>query len=393
MKKTTTKSDRVRNWRLMDGVVVAVVIVVIISTSLGSVVKAEGTNGGHDPTRHLLWESKRREGRDEMLAQQTCTDTSQIIVQRDDDRPPKIPTYDTTHRRPPRRDRRPHRRRQMPLEQWLINRSKQGSLTIEVGGHHAESLSMTPLHRRPWRNEPHGRSLHPPKALTMTEASPPTTTNTTETILSRDHNTTTNKLSGSSLGNRQQQRRIRRLVGRPRLPLSQPDPTVELTVSISPISLLRLLHIMGVATAGALGAFGATLRLVAPMIVARRLISSIGYICYDYYNGRYIRTTYHKRLRNLEDLEIPSALRACGRMGAQLFVMVVVGGMTRMLLQAAPCGLPDLACRYWFGSVWVGSVLLAGSSIERWVREWCLRSRGNMYMFSHSLTSLIIIHR
>jgi hypothetical protein len=147
----------------------------------------------------------------------------------------------------------------------------------------------------------------------------------------------------------------------------QRDPQVELTVSVSPTSLLRLLHSLGLASVGALAAFAATLRLLAPMIVARRILSSIGYICYDYYNGRYIRTTYHKRLQTLQELEIPSVLRAGGRMAVQLFAMVVVGWFTRVLLQAAPCFLPEVACRYWFGSVWVSSVLLTGPLMELWV--------------------------
>ena len=330
-------------------------------------------NGGRDPMIHSLLEQSndnKKAGMDDIGRTQggripalssppSTTEASKMVVPRHDDGPPKVPTSDreASIRRYRRQHHHRRRRRQMPLEQWLVNRSRKGSITIDVGGQDRYAPTL-----RPW--EPHVRSFNP-KALTITET--PTTANTTA-VPSIDHNTTTTTLNTSP---EQQRRRFRHLVRRPRSPMmmmNQQDPTLELTVSISPTSLFRLVQIFGVASAGALGAFGATLRLVAPMIVARRIISSIGYICYDYYNGRYIRTTYHKRLRNLEELEIPSALRACGRMGTQLFVMVVVGGVTRMLLQAAPCGLPDIVCRYWFGSVWVSSVLLAGSSVERWVR-------------------------
>jgi hypothetical protein len=158
------------------------------------------------------------------------------------------------------------------------------------------------------------------------------------------------------------------------LSTESPKPTpqhknVEMSIVISPGSLFRLTQALLQGSAGFLGAFGATLRLLAPMILARRIISTVGYVCYDYYNGRYIRTTYNKHSQMVQEYDIPSALRACGRMGLQLLSMVVVGTILRIILNSAPCFMPHVACRYWYGAVWVAAVLLASQSTSYWVRN------------------------
>lgn len=148
---------------------------------------------------------------------------------------------------------------------------------------------------------------------------------------------------------------------------TRPEPGLQMVVSVTPMSLFRLARNLGKASVATLAAFGATLRLLAPMIVARRLLNSVGYMCYDYYYGRYLRTTYNKRVQRLSEMEIPATLRACGRMGIQLASMMLAGGTARTLLEAAPCFLPELACRYWFGCIWVGSVMATTMSIKCWV--------------------------
>lgn len=147
------------------------------------------------------------------------------------------------------------------------------------------------------------------------------------------------------------------------------QPNVEVSLSANPSSMFRLAQNAVQASAAFLGAFGATLRLLAPMIVARRVLTTFGYVCYDYYYGRYIRTTYNKQYRIMQQYEIPSAMRACGRMGLQLISMSIVGTIARVVLHRAPCFLPEMACRYWFGSVWIVSVLLTSLSTNFWVRS------------------------
>lgn len=168
----------------------------------------------------------------------------------------------------------------------------------------------------------------------------------------------------------------RPIMRKPELPPVPKHQNVELSISITPTSLLRLIHNLLQTSAGFAGAFGATLRLLAPMILARRVISTVGYICYDYYNGRYIRTTYNKHSELMQQYEIPSALRACSRMGLQLLSMVVVGTIVRIILNPAPCLMPTVACHYWYGSIWVTSVLLASQSMRYWV------SGGRFFYFS-----------
>lgn len=145
------------------------------------------------------------------------------------------------------------------------------------------------------------------------------------------------------------------------------NQNMEISLSLDPSSAVRLVQISVEASAGGLGAFVATLRLLAPMIVARKFLTSIGYICYDYYNGRYLRTTYKKRIQDFHFYEIPSALRAAGRSGLQLVGMALTGKVFCLGLNKAPCWMPTTLCQYWYGMVWLGAVLAAGRATEVWV--------------------------
>jgi hypothetical protein len=144
---------------------------------------------------------------------------------------------------------------------------------------------------------------------------------------------------------------------------------IELSLSVDPLSLVRLGANLAKTSAGVLGAFAATLRLLAPMIVARRCLTTVGYACYDYYNGRYLRTTYNKRLLNMQEYEIPSALRALGRAGIQLVAMGLAGSITPLLLNRALCWMPQRICEYWYGMVWILSVLGAARGADILVRK------------------------
>jgi hypothetical protein len=159
------------------------------------------------------------------------------------------------------------------------------------------------------------------------------------------------------------------------------NQNIEVSLSFDPSSAVRLVKTSVEASAGGLGAFVATLRLLAPMIVARKLLTSIGYICYDYYNGRYLRTTYKKRVQDMHFYEIPSALRAAGRSGLQLVGMALTGKVFQLGLNRAPCWMPTSLCQYWYGMVWLGAVLAAGRAAEVWVSS-------VFDMFIHGIGSL-----
>jgi hypothetical protein len=142
------------------------------------------------------------------------------------------------------------------------------------------------------------------------------------------------------------------------------NENIEISLSVDPSSLVRLVLNSVKASAGLLGAVGATLRLLAPMIVARRSLATLGYICYDYYNGRYLRTTYNKRLRHMHEYEIISAIRACGRSVVQILGMGLVGKLLERILNLSPCWMATRICEYWYGMVWMVGILIAARASE-----------------------------
>jgi hypothetical protein len=142
------------------------------------------------------------------------------------------------------------------------------------------------------------------------------------------------------------------------------NENIQISLSIDPSSFIRLLQFSVKGSAGVLGAFVATLRLLAPMIVARRSLATLGYICYDYYNGRYLRTTYNKRLRHMQEYEIISAIRACGRSVVQVLGMGLFGKLLEKILNLSPCWMATRICEYWYAMVWMVGILIAARAME-----------------------------
>ena len=228
------------------------------------------------------------------------------------------------------------------LGRWMKQRSKRGTITIDL--------------------------VHPEEDTPKLEAKDGgnASNGTSTTSAAHDANSAVTS-NGTSAATKTIYKVSNQLFCHSELPKARHHPNVQISISVNPPSMFRLTQNAVKVSVAFVGAFGGTLRLLAPMIVARRILSTVGYICYDYYNGRYIRTTYNRHSRMVQQYEIPSALRACCRMGLQLISMAIVGSITRMILHGAPCFLPAVACRYWFGSVWVGTVLLASLSINFWV--------------------------
>lgn len=146
---------------------------------------------------------------------------------------------------------------------------------------------------------------------------------------------------------------------------------IEMSLSIDIFSAFRLLHNFAGASVGAFAAFWGTLRMLAPMIVARRCLAFLAYAGFDHYNGRYLRRTYNKRIEVIQRLEIHSGFRAAVRATIQLLAMGTIGRLSRAMLASAPCWMPDRICKYWFGMVWTLSVIAAARITELWVR--CLK--------------------
>lgn len=143
---------------------------------------------------------------------------------------------------------------------------------------------------------------------------------------------------------------------------------VEVSLSIDAFSAFRLLQNFGGASIGTFAAFLATLRMLAPMIAARRCLAFLAYIGVDHYNGRYLRRTYNKRMEYIQNHEIPSGLRAAGRAAIRFLGMSIIGRLSMAMLTASPCLMPDRFCKYWFGMVWTLSVIAAARITEILVR-------------------------
>lgn len=155
----------------------------------------------------------------------------------------------------------------------------------------------------------------------------------------------------------------------PLVPFKPIPPTfnqegIEVSVSVDPSSLIRLVVVSAQASASFANAFFGTLRLVAPMIVARRFLSTVGYLFYDHYTGRYIRTAYNRRLKHARLLELPAVARGLGRTVIELACMAAVGKLVEAMMTTAPCWMTESICHWWFGMMWVLSVLGASRVVE-----------------------------
>eukprot|EP00980_Cylindrotheca_fusiformis_P002906 scaffold675_cov103-Cylindrotheca_fusiformis.AAC.17 len=149
--------------------------------------------------------------------------------------------------------------------------------------------------------------------------------------------------------------------------VSLPENPVELSLSLDLFSAIRLLQSLGGASIGMFSAFWGTLRMLAPMIVARRCLAFLAYALFDHYNGRYLRRTYTKRMKFIQKLDLNAAVRATGRGTVQLIGMNIAGRLSKVMLDAAPCRMPDRICNYWFGLVWTLSVIFTARLLELWM--------------------------
>jgi tryptophan-rich sensory protein len=105
-----------------------------------------------------------------------------------------------------------------------------------------------------------------------------------------------------------------------------------------------------------------TIQLMGPMILAKRILTTVGYIFYDHYNGRYLRTTYTRRMQHMQEFEVIASARALGRFLLQCWTMMGTGGVIQWVMNRAPsCMLqPAWVCHWWYGMVWMGVVYMAG---------------------------------
>lgn len=160
------------------------------------------------------------------------------------------------------------------------------------------------------------------------------------------------------------------LEGLSRWPTSR-EPVAAL--SLDPDASIRLLQHGFSAVVGFSSALGAALRLLAPMIVARRCLNYIGYIAMDWYRGRYLRTTYKQLEGRVHYYQVPAALRSLGRWSVQVSMLGLLGKIMEWMvgLDHLPCSRGEaLGCRWWCGLLWIGSVVGTGHAGAAAVAVW-----------------------
>ena len=146
----------------------------------------------------------------------------------------------------------------------------------------------------------------------------------------------------------------------------------KIQLTISPGSAWTLLRLLFISSSTFMNACVGTLRLLAPLIVARRVIVSIGHFIVDYMTGRYFRKTYTRLERMyLTYYETPAALRSIARSGSQILSFVIIQRIMSWLVGVdhPPCcdgkGL-NLFC----GMIWIGSILGVGHATSAAVAVW-----------------------
>ena len=142
---------------------------------------------------------------------------------------------------------------------------------------------------------------------------------------------------------------------------------VQVSLSLDPFSLGTLIHSVLSSSAGIASVYIATLKLLGPMIIAKRCLTTVGYIFYDHYNGRYLRTTYNKRIRYLQEYDVIAAARAATRSLLQILCMGCAGRFVGFVLDRTPCVLqPSWVCHLWYGVVWLVSIYAIGWACQEW---------------------------
>ncbi|CAB9509861.1 expressed unknown protein [Seminavis robusta] len=112
-------------------------------------------------------------------------------------------------------------------------------------------------------------------------------------------------------------------------------------------------------------AFLGTLRLLGPMVFARRVLAQGGELVSDYMMGRYMRTTFdHWERKYWKEYQGPAATRSCGRCFIHAAILMLLGKLMEWMIRPdnPPCLIPQTgACHWWCGLLWVVSVVGTGN--------------------------------
>lgn len=139
-----------------------------------------------------------------------------------------------------------------------------------------------------------------------------------------------------------------------------------LSVSMDPFASIRLLQIIFAASSSLVAAFIGTLKLLGPLIFARRVLAQIGELVSDYMMGRYLRTTYyHVERKYWKYYQGPAASRSLGRCLCHMAILLQLGVFMEnnwISLSSKPCVISGTgACHWWCGLLWILSVVGTGN--------------------------------
>lgn len=147
----------------------------------------------------------------------------------------------------------------------------------------------------------------------------------------------------------------------------------SMSMTLDPLSALRLLRIAFAGSMALGAALLGTLRFLAPMIVARRGLYAMLTHGQDWYRGRYLRTTVER----IEDefwryYEMPAALRSLARAVSQILILFLLGNVMESMvgLSHAPCYMTNGGCHSWCGLLWIIAVIGTGHAFGAAMAVW-----------------------
>jgi len=148
-------------------------------------------------------------------------------------------------------------------------------------------------------------------------------------------------------------------------------------------SVIRLAILMVSTISNGFLAFVGTLRLLAPLIVARRVLLGVFRFFLDYATGRYFRKTYSKLERiYMHYYELPAAIRSCSRCLSQAVTYILLSRVTSCANVCIPTylkattitegleGLDKDQVTYFCTLIWVTSIVWVGHKIASMVAIW-----------------------
>uniref|UniRef100_A0A7S3LAS6 ABC transmembrane type-1 domain-containing protein n=1 Tax=Amphora coffeiformis TaxID=265554 RepID=A0A7S3LAS6_9STRA len=159
-----------------------------------------------------------------------------------------------------------------------------------------------------------------------------------------------------------------------------PD-AVDVSVGVESLVRLVALALSGSAASG-MAVLG-TLRMLAPLLVTRRVLAYLGDMANDWYTGRYLRKTYNKLEKEYwHYYQMTAMVRSAGRVLTQLILSAFLGRLVQALvgLGRYPCSMGGLNIAdnvsgrngtFWgCSALWMLATLGGSFSMGKIISEW-----------------------